>query len=66
MSSILLSSYEHSIKIAARCPVAIFGAASSHTPMFLGDNEMLSGSTSPNIRTSRPLSASLMKYALES
>lgn len=49
------------MKMAVRLPEAIFGAASVQTWRFRGDREMVSGSTSPNIRTSWPVATSRMK-----
>src|SRR5690349_19241077 len=54
------------MKMAARSPLAILGAASCQTMKFRGESETESGSTSPNMSTSLPVGASRMKYALES
>lgn len=47
-----------------RRPEAIFGAASAHTRAVLGDKDRESGSTSPKMRTSLPVTSHRMKNAL--
>ena len=52
------------MKIPLSRPAVILGAASLHTRSVRGEREMLSGSTSPKMRTSLPVSLSRMKNAV--
>jgi hypothetical protein len=54
------------MKMAASEPWAILGAASAQTRWLRGMALMLSGSTSPNTRISRPDVSARMKNAVES
>ena len=58
------SSYEHSRKMALSKPARILGAASFQTRNVLGASDTVSGSTSPNIRISRPVCSSRIKNAV--
>ena len=51
------------MKMAERTPKAIFGAASAQTRAVRGESDSESGSTSPKMRISRPVSSSRMKKA---